>query len=340
MQSIKNERGAVIVFVTLIIVLLLVMVGMGLDTGHLAYVRSQGQPAVDAAALAAASAIPSGNWPTVTDQATKFNYGAANTGGNNYVDSPNNTISHKNVTLVKYDHATGTITTSGVSTANANGARVALENNNPYGGTVGAAMTAPLFLTPLLNLLGMTSPGTANVSVSAVAVIQALPGLPIVVTDNLCAGTTVKELDFQPPNTAGWETYYIDASSTSRVRDLWNSLPFCAGQPLVDIGYCGNVANGVNNTIVNATLKPMFQADPKACYLIPVVKAGGNINQCRTITDWASFCPDCKPNGDCTDAFAGNGQLHGTVTCGQSIWTSRDTKCYVPSLVRDTISAM
>src|SRR5437016_9062936 len=66
MQSIKNERGAVIVFVTLIIVLLLVMVGMGLDTGHLAYVRSQGQPAVDAAALAAASAIPSGNWPTVT----------------------------------------------------------------------------------------------------------------------------------------------------------------------------------------------------------------------------------------------------------------------------------
>ena len=345
MQSIKNERGAVIVFVTLIIVLLLVMVGMGLDTGHLAYVRSQGQPAVDAAALAAASAIPSGNKPTVEDQAAQFNSGATTPGpGNNYVDSPNNEISRKNVTLIHYDPVTRKITpasgVAGASVGNANGARVALENSNPYGGTPGTAMTAPLFLTPLLNLLGMTTPGTANVSVSAVAVIQALPGLPIVVTDNLCAGTTVKELDFQPPNTAGWETYYIDASSTSRVRDLWNSLPFCAGQPLVDIGYCGNVANGVNNTIVNATLKPMFQADPKACYLIPVVKAGGNINQCRTITDWASFCPDCKPNGDCTDAFAGNGQLHGTVTCGQSIWTSRDTKCYVPSLVRDTISGM
>jgi len=36
MRSIKNERGSVIVFVTLIIVLLLIMVGMGLDTGHLA----------------------------------------------------------------------------------------------------------------------------------------------------------------------------------------------------------------------------------------------------------------------------------------------------------------
>ena len=141
-------------------------------------------------------------------------------------------------------------------------------------------------------------------------------------------------------NSAGWEAYYIDNASSSEIRDLWKALPFCAGQPVVDIGYCGNVANGVNQTIVNATLKPMFQADPKACYLIPVVKAGGNINQCRTITDWASFCPDCKPNGDCTNAFPGTGKLQGTVTCGQSIWTSRDTKCYVPSLVRDTISGM
>jgi len=343
MQSIKNERGAVIVFVTLIIVLLLVMVGMGLDTGHLAYVRSQGQPAVDAAALAAASAIPSGNKPTVEDQAAQFNSGATTPGpGNNYVDSPNNQIRRKNVTLIHYDPATRTITpasgVAGASVGNANGARVALENSNPYGGTPGTAMTAPLFLTPLLNLLGMTTPGTANVSVSAVAVIQALPGLPIVVTNSLCG--TNATLDFQSGGTAGWETYYIDNASTDQVRNLWDALPFCSGQPLVDIGYCGNVANGVNNTIVNATLKPMFQADPKACYLIPVVKAGGNINQCRTITDWASFCPDCKPNGDCTDAFAGNGQLHGTVTCGQSIWTSRDTKCYVPSLVRDTISGM
>jgi len=344
MQSIKNERGAVIVFVTLIIVLLLVMVGMGLDTGHLAYVRSQGQPAVDAAALAAASAIPSGNWPTVTDQATKFNYGAANTGGNNYVDSPNNEISRKNVTLIHYDPVTRKITpasgVAGASVGNANGARVALENSNPYGGTPGTAMTAPLFLTPLLNLLGATAPGTANVSVSAVAVIQALPGLPIGVVDSLCG--TDATLDFQTggSSTAGWETYYIDNSSASQIRALWKSLPFCAGQPIVDIGYCGNLQNGVDSTIFNQILKPMFQADPKACYLIPVVKAGGNINQCRTITDWASFCPDCKPNGDCTDAFAGNGQLHGTVTCGQSIWTSRDTKCYVPSLVRDTKSGM
>ena len=124
MQPLKNEQGYALVFMTLMIVLLLIMVGMGLDTGHLAYVRSQGQPAVDAAALAAASAIPSGNWSTVTDRAAKFNPGGTNPGtGNNYLDSPNNQISQKNVTLVKYDNATGGFTTSGVNINNANGAR-------------------------------------------------------------------------------------------------------------------------------------------------------------------------------------------------------------------------
>src|SRR3989442_12824058 len=73
MQPIKNEQGYVMVFATLMIVLLLIMVGMGLDTGHLAYIRSQSQPAVDAAALAPSSAIPSGSWSTVTERVTKFN---------------------------------------------------------------------------------------------------------------------------------------------------------------------------------------------------------------------------------------------------------------------------
>lgn len=138
MRLLKNEQGYVLIFATLMFVLLLIIVGMGLDTGHLAYVRSQGQPAVDAAALAAASAVPSGNWSTVTDRAAKFNPGGTNPGtGNNYVDSPNNEIDHKNVTLVKYDNTTGGLTTSGVNITNANGARVALENKNPHGGTAG-----------------------------------------------------------------------------------------------------------------------------------------------------------------------------------------------------------
>jgi Flp pilus assembly protein TadG len=341
MQPAKNERGYVLVFVTVIITLLLIMVGMGLDTGHLSYVRSQGQPAVDAAALAAAAAVPSGSWATVTEQAAKFNAGGSNPGsGNDYVDSPNNQIGHQNVTLVKYDNETGAITTSGVTIGNANGVRVALENNNPYGGSAGEAIETPLFLTPLFNLFGQTVSNSADVSVSAVAVNQALPGLPIAVAQNLC-GTTAT-LDFQSggSSNSGWETYYIQNASADQIRDLWRALPYCAGQPLIEKGFCGYLQNGVDATIFNGILKPMFQANPTDCYLIPVVPNGGNFNQCQTITDWAQFCPACKPNGDCDEAFPGQGKLHGTVTCGQSTWTSRDTKCYVQTLVRDKKSGM
>src|SRR5437762_11228803 len=214
MRSIKNERGSVIGFVTLIIVLLLIMVGMGLDTGHLAYVRAQGQPAVDAAALAAAAAIPTNNPDTVRGQATRFNYGTANTGGNNYVNSPDNLIDKdKNVTLVHYDPVTQTITQAtgltGTNVANANGARVELENSNPYDGPVGAAMKAPLFLTPRLNLFGQSTPGTANVSVSAVAVIKAVPALPATTIDSFCDGKTHTLAFNGRADNDAWTTYNI-----------------------------------------------------------------------------------------------------------------------------------
>jgi Flp pilus assembly protein TadG len=352
MQSVKNERGSVLIFATLIIVLLLIMVGMGLDTGHLAYVRSQGQPAVDSAALAAASAIPSGNMTKVTDQAAKFNPGATgNPGaGNNYVSSsnPSNKIGPNNVTLVKYNNVTGTFITSGVTidpsapaNVRANGVRVALENNNPHGGTAGAAMKSPLFLTPLFNLFGQTTSNTADVSTSAVAVLRALPGLPIVINDGLC-GQEEAILDFQSGgnSTAGWETYYIENTSTTEVRALWEALPFCSGQPIVDVGYCGNIANGVNATIFNAHLKPMFTAEPTRCYLIPVIKHNANFNQCQTITDWAQYCPACGSSVNCDNAFPGQGKLKGKITCGQNTWDSRDTKCYVPFLMRDAKSGM
>jgi len=340
MQPVKNERGYALVFVTLMIVLLMIMVGMGLDTGHLAYVRSQGQPAVDAAALAAASAIPSGNWSKVTERAAMLNPGGTNPGtGNNYLDSPNNQINNQNVTLVKYDNTTGEFTTAGVNIANATGARVALENSNPHGGTAGEAMKSPLFLTPLLNLFGQATKTTADVSVSAVAVNQAIPGLPIVVVENTCNQASVI-LDFRTggKGNAGWETYQIINASTDEVRGLFEKLPFCAGQPAIDIGYCGNIANGVNETIFNGHMKPMFQADPNRCYLIPVIKTGGNLTQCQPISDWASYCPD-KGNGT-NDAFPGPGLLKGSITCGQSPWSSRDTQCYVQRLIRDKTSGM
>jgi hypothetical protein len=201
-------------------------------------------------------------------------------------------------------------------------------------------MKSPLFLTPLFNLFGQTMKTTTDVSVSAVAVNQALPGLPIVVVQGLCNQTGDVELDFQSggKSTAGWETYQIENASTDEVRALWERLPYCAGQPEIDIGFCGNIANGVNATIFNAHLKPMFKAEPSRCYLIPVIPTGGNLTQCQKIIDWAQFCP--AQGNNTGDAFPKQGVLKGKVTCGQSTWTSRDSKCYVQRLVRDKTSGM
>lgn len=345
MKTIRNEKGSVLVFVTLMIVLLLIMIGMGLDTGHLAYVRSLGQPAVDAAALAAASAIPTNDPALVKSRAAAFNAAPGNPGtGNNYLNSRKNLIGENNVTLVQYDSVKNTITpATGVgphSVGNANAVRVALEETNPYGGASGAPMNTPLFLTPLLNLLGASSPGSANVNVSAVARIQGLAGMPIVVADNICG--TDATLNFQGGGNAGWETYHIANASASVIRDMWDSMKNCGGQPAVDIGYCGYMNNGVISNIFNKNIKDLHQADPSACYLIPVVDhkviANGNFNQCSKIIDWARLCLHQ------TDPFnkqgSQKGQLRGRVTCGQSIYTSKDTQCYVPSLVRDTKSGM
>ena len=199
-------------------------------------------------------------------------------------------------------------------------------------------MKSPLFLTPLFNLLGYTTSGTADVSVSAVGVIRALPGLPIAVSQNICDTTGELDLRTGGKGNAGWETYYISNASADQIRALWKALPYCSGQPVVDIGFCGNLQNGADATISNSILKPMFAADPNRCYLIPVVKNGGNLNQCQKIIDWAQYCPIVPPGQQ--SAVLGPGQFYGKITCGQTTWTSRDTKCYVPLLVRDTKSGM
>jgi hypothetical protein len=319
------------------VVLLLIMVGMGLDTGHLTYVRSQGQPAVDAAALAAATAVPSGDLPTIQARAASLNPGGSNPGtGNNYLDSPHNQIGSANVTLIQYDSKTHAVTSSGVTAANANGVRIALESTNPYGGSVGAPMKSPLFLTPLFNLFGQTVANTTPVSVSAVAAIKAVPGMPIAIDNTLCNTTGNQDLEFNPHGNSGWTTYSLGAN-TPQIKALFEQLPSCGGMPVVDIGFCTNLQNGTIGNLFNNTIPDLFKSNPSACYLLPVVGdiRNHNFNQCAPIIDWAQFCP----NSNLNKAVSGH-TLNGTVTCGQSPSTSRDSRCYVPFLVRDTKSGM
>jgi Flp pilus assembly protein TadG len=55
------SRGHAIIFLTVFLFLMVLFIGLATDVGWMAYVRSQGQAAVDAAALSAAAGIPSYN---------------------------------------------------------------------------------------------------------------------------------------------------------------------------------------------------------------------------------------------------------------------------------------
>jgi len=366
-SSMANERGSVLVFITFMIVLLMIMVGMGLDTGQLSYVRSQAQPAVDAAALAAASAIPSGSDNTVYNRAKAFN------STNNYLGSTKTSlIGDNSVTFIHYDSATGAITKV-ADAASANGVRVAMESTNPYGGHTTNAITSPVFLTPLFNLFGSSATGTKPVSVSATAIIQAVPGMPIAIdgcppANAACASgsgngpyTQCKLLQTDSGNNgnggsngngngngsdtsqdSGWTTYSYGANAPTIKAMVGNNSTCDAIPPVnVDLG-CINLNNGQITTVLGefsdvyskngnglsgANTAP-FAED---CGLIPVVDASiSNFNQCAAVKSWAKFCIRDVVKG-------GNPKyLIGDLTCNVSNLGAAATNCYSPRLVRDT----
>ena len=57
MKVLKHERGSVLLYVAGSLIMMMLFVGLAIDGGWTTYVRNQGQAAVDAAALSAASAI-------------------------------------------------------------------------------------------------------------------------------------------------------------------------------------------------------------------------------------------------------------------------------------------
>jgi Flp pilus assembly protein TadG len=352
-KPIKNDRGAVLVFVTLMIVFLMIMVGMGLDTGHLAYIRSQGQPAVDAAALAAASAIHTGDTAQVENRAEAFN------STNNYLDSPNNQIGSANITYINYNAGSNTFTAQGNNIAGANGVRVALETTNPYGGTPNTPMKSPLFLTPLFNLLGISTPSTANVSVSAVAIVKTAPDLPIAMEQALCtkdANGQYKqgEAKLLQSNTAdetsGYTTFYINNASKTEIYNLLMGSLTCSGAPSVGIGFCTELNNGQISTIYDDFNTVFLKGKTEGrCYMIPIVATGVTYNQCSKILDFAQFCPKQGDPGNAgwgigkTKSEDGQGwdkYIIGDVTCGVTPYDAKWAKCHVTTLVRDAKSGM
>jgi Flp pilus assembly protein TadG len=337
MRSVNNERGSVLVFMTLMIVLLLVMVGMGLDTGQLTYTRSQGQAAVDAAALSAVSGLPFG----VTADAEVKARAAAFDSKNDYLNSPNNQITGNpsNLTYVQYDSATGAIT-SLPGIAGANGVRVALETTNPYTTVAaGTAMKSPVFLTPLLKLFGQSAPGTADVSVSAVAAIRAIPGIPIAVMQGTCGGNNVwlRQSNANVDNSC-WTTYTQNPPSASAVQALFGASASCSGLPAgsgaIMIGTDIELNNGQQASTYDAASQLFLTDNPGSCWMVPVISDSSNCTKQSAIVDWAEICPTAVVKQGSPKYIAAK------VTCGQDLYRIKSNLCFSSRLLRDTKSGM
>jgi Flp pilus assembly protein TadG len=318
MHSIHNEHGSVIVFVTLMIVLLLIMVGIGLDTGQLTATRSQGQAAVDAAALAAASGLPMGS-SQVDQRVAAFN------ASNDYVKNSSNPIGSPNITYVQYvvNETTDTITTLPDIT-NANGVRVALESNS------GTAITTPVFLTPLMNLFGQSVSSTVDVNVSAVAVLRALPSVPIAISKSLCSAPNPVDLVQSPANNLScWTNYLENPVDAGKVQAL-----FVASETRPGIPNAYDLFKSNTPIHLKADVGTSVYGDARKllgkCWIVPVV----NTTTCSmdVIDSWAKICPT---------AVSDTG-IKANLTCDQdqSLFRVRDNLCFSPRLVRDTKSGM
>lgn len=348
MRLVKNNHGSVLVFATLMIVVLLIMVGLGLDTGQLTYVRNQGQAAVDAAALAAVSGLPSRNATQVEKRAAAFN------SNNTYVESPTNKIGSANVSYIQYDFTTNTITNYAANVNNANGVRVALEQASGN-----SAITTPMFLTPLMNLLGITTAGTKDVNVSAVATITARPAIPIALWENVCPqypgpyndSTITKTVDIlmqHPDQKTGnenscWTTFLDCSSGAPDIKAGFTTAEKCSGGSIngniqIKTPICQN--RGQVNTVLGAA-KDFFSAHgglpSSEWWVIPVIGGGGNCDPTNPspIITWAKIRPILIDK-------SGNPKfIRAEVGCGDQVIEDLGVSlCFAHRLVREKVKNM
>lgn len=326
-NNVRNDSGSVLVFITLMIVILMVMVGMGLDTGFLVLSRSMGQRAVDMAALAGAAGLAKGDATAIQSNIQQIMVTGT---ANDYVDRTNNvidpTVNGKNVTLLTYNFATQKITGPAANVASANAVRVALETTNPYTtASSNTGVNTPAFLTPLMNLFGggASVAGANKVNVSATAVIYAQPGLPIALNgcNSAWVGTdTAIAWNQTPsggssPNNSGWTTYLDGSVSSPDVKALIRKIAACQGTGVVNVGteICLNNGQQTPDLILMDTLigTESDGLTPK-CYLTPVVPSTVNFNGCgdgipnnqqgNEILQYAQICPKaiCNTGGSKT----------------------------------------
>ncbi len=181
MKHFRNNHGIVIVYVTLFLMVLGVLFfALGVDIGWMVYIKSQGQKATDAAALAGAAAIPNAN---SSNSQTKVNEMALAFNSKNAVMNASAGITGTNVQLCDGNaNANPPNCGAGVSAKTAAGVKVTRTYN------------APLFFTRFVNGASST-----NLTVSSTAWLGG-PTVPCPTGGTACLPVAIcdKEIHYDP----------------------------------------------------------------------------------------------------------------------------------------------
>jgi Flp pilus assembly protein TadG len=325
------------------IVILMVMVGLGLDTGQLTYVRNQGQSAVDAAALAAVTGLASTGTPAQKDAEVKARAKGFNS-TNDYSNSANSSIGDADVSYVTYDFAANTITKYNATIDEANGVRVSRE--------AGRGIVTPIFLTPIMNLFGISTPGTQTVNVSAVATITSKPAIPIALWQAKCGvgtGTppvyplqTNVNIEMQHPDqsdaaeNACWTTFFDCSSGAPDIKAGFQTASTCSGSAIdgnVTLGsmICQN--KGQVNTVMQKAQDFFLNTSSNVgrWWIIPVVVGTGNCaaKDPTAIVDFAKI----RVTGIVKTGSPK--YITADIQCGQKLTALDESLCFTHRLVRE-----
>jgi hypothetical protein len=296
MNTINNDRGIAIIYVTLFLMVLgILFFALGIDIGWMTYVKTQGQAAADASALAGAAAIPAVN---SSGSPAKANEMAALFNTNNTVMNQAAGISASDVQVCDGSPSSPVCPASDLSTAG--GVKVTKTYNTP------------LFFTRFLNGVGST-----NISVSATAWLGGLagirPDLPVVLCGEAVGfdpsapeGSNcdpAATLTFNPngTDTAGYWNYPAnDNMNASTCKDYVENPSHI---PNINVNDIIDTNNGVANSCLKdiddkyASCTPAKCAlaadhpDRKACTaVIPIIDCPNSINKDVPVKGFASLC--------------------------------------------------
>lgn len=301
MKVLRNSSGIAIIYVTLFLMVLgMLFVALGIDIGWMAYVRTQGQASVDAAALRGAAAIPSYN-DSLGSQAKVIQLATG-------VDS-NNTVMNQN------SGTAASATTIQVCSGSPDSPACPAAGVPPVvpGTAVQVTRTypTPLFLTRLINGVDST-----NISVSSIAFLGGVggdtPDLPVVLCgqalgfdfSNPAGSTCVPTPSTFNPNTndtAGYWNYpATDHINASTCRDYVNNpgnMPYVNTNDIIDTGNgvaascLQDIDQRFQNCNVATCALPADNDLRKACTVVlPIVDCPSSITPALPVKGFASVC--------------------------------------------------